>query len=149
LVTTAAKSAAPLRVPAGGRNISPRNLSEDFLDLGSANHVISAPAMPLAFAVIHPDTGKSMEYWDVMKIPTLKPLWERGLGDECQLFFQGLRDIKGTNTCFFVELKNIPKDCKITFMNGLQIGNGGNIESPWSGGTWRRELSISLHSRIM
>jgi hypothetical protein len=29
--------------------------------------------------------------------------------------FQGIRDIQGTSTCFFVELKNIPKDIKITY----------------------------------
>jgi hypothetical protein len=29
--------------------------------------------------------------------------------------FQGIRDIQETNTCFFSELKNIPKDIKITY----------------------------------
>jgi hypothetical protein len=29
--------------------------------------------------------------------------------------FQGIRDIPGTDTCFFVELTNIPKDRKITY----------------------------------
>jgi hypothetical protein len=83
VVTPSSKSAAPPRVLAGERNLSPRKLSGDFLDIGSANHVISEPAMPMACAVIHPDMGKAMEYVDVRKIPTLKPLWERGLGNEC------------------------------------------------------------------
>jgi hypothetical protein len=96
VVTQSAKNAAPPRIPAGERNLSPRNLSDDFSDMGSANHVISEPAMPMACAVIHPDTGKSMEYLDVMKIPTLIPIWHRGLGNERGRLFQGLRDIKGT-----------------------------------------------------
>jgi hypothetical protein len=55
--------------------------------MGSANHVMSDPAMSRACAVIHPDIGNAMEYVDVMKIPTLIPLWERGLGNEFgQLF---------------------------------------------------------------
>jgi hypothetical protein len=29
--------------------------------------------------------------------------------------FQGIRDSQCTNTCFFIELKNIPKDIKITY----------------------------------
>jgi hypothetical protein len=29
--------------------------------------------------------------------------------------FQGIRDIPGTDTCFFVELKSIPNDRKITY----------------------------------
>jgi hypothetical protein len=63
---------------------------------------------------LHPDTGKAMEYVDIMKIPALKPLWRRGMGNECRRLFQGTRDIKGMNTLFFMELKNIPKDRKIT-----------------------------------
>jgi hypothetical protein len=74
VVTQAAKSAAPPRVPAGERNISPRNLLEDFLDMGSANNVSSEPAMSMACAVINPEMVKEMEYVDVIKIPALKPL---------------------------------------------------------------------------
>jgi hypothetical protein len=76
------------------------NLLNDFLDMGSANDIISEPAMPMACAVLHPDMGKAMEYMDIMKIPALKPLWRRVFGNECGNFFQGIRDIKGTNTCF-------------------------------------------------
>jgi hypothetical protein len=41
VVTPAARSAAPPRVPARARNLSPRNLSQgDFRDMGSANHAL-------------------------------------------------------------------------------------------------------------
>jgi hypothetical protein len=59
-------------VPVGERNLSPRNLSEYFFDMGSANNAISDPAMQMACAVLHPDTGKEMEYMDLMKILALK-----------------------------------------------------------------------------
>jgi hypothetical protein len=65
-------------------------------------------------AVIHPVTEKEMEYPALMKDPRLRPLWTRGFGDECWRLFQGIRDIAGTNTCFFIKLTNIPKDRKIT-----------------------------------
>jgi hypothetical protein len=68
-----------------------------------------------ANAVIHPVTGKEMEYSALMKDPRLQPLWTRGFGKERGRLFQGIRDIPGTDTCFFIDLKNIPNDRKITY----------------------------------
>jgi hypothetical protein len=68
-----------------------------------------------ANSVIHPTTGKEMEYGALMKDPRLQPLWSRGFGNECGRLFQGIRDIPGTDTCFFVTLKSIPNDRKITY----------------------------------
>jgi hypothetical protein len=69
----------------------------------------------LANAVIHPGTRKEMEYTALMRDYQLKPLWTRGFGNECGRLFQGIRDIAGTDTCFFVTLTDIPKDRKITY----------------------------------
>jgi hypothetical protein len=68
-----------------------------------------------ANAVIHPVTGKEMEYSALMKDPRLQMLWTRGFGNECGYLFQGIRDIPGTDTCFFIELKNIPNDRNIIY----------------------------------
>jgi hypothetical protein len=43
-----------------------------------------------AKAVIHPVTGKEMEYAALMKDPRLQPLWTRGFGNECGRLFQGI-----------------------------------------------------------
>jgi hypothetical protein len=56
-----------------------------------------------------------MEYSALMKDPRLQPLWTQGFGNECGRLFQGIRDILGTDTCFFIKLTNIPKDRKITY----------------------------------
>jgi hypothetical protein len=56
-----------------------------------------------------------MEYTALMNDPDLQPLWKRGFSNEAGRLFQGIHDILGTNACFFVELKNIPKDKKITY----------------------------------
>jgi hypothetical protein len=69
----------------------------------------------LANAVVHLVTGKEMEYTALMKDPRLQPLWTRGFGNECGRLFQGIRDIAGTDTCFFINITNIPKDRKITY----------------------------------
>jgi hypothetical protein len=121
LVTPLTLCASPPRVPTGSQRLSPRNLSQDdFCGMDSAR-------MPLALennhwsqrhhanAVIHPVTGKEMEYLALMKDPRLQPLWTRGFGNECGRLFQGIRDIPGTDTCFFTTLKNIPNDRKITY----------------------------------
>jgi hypothetical protein len=73
------------------------------------------PQQHQANAVIHPVTGEEMEYSALMKDPHLQPLWTRGFGNECGRLFQGIRDIPGTDTCFFIRLTNIPKDRKITY----------------------------------
>jgi hypothetical protein len=56
-----------------------------------------------------------MEYMALMKDPDLQPLWKRCFGNEAGRLFQGIRDIPGTDTSFFVELTNIPKDRKIVY----------------------------------
>jgi hypothetical protein len=68
-----------------------------------------------ANAVVHPITRKEMEYMALMKDPRLQPLWTRGFGKECGSLFQGIRDIPGTDICFFIKLTNIPKDRNITY----------------------------------
>jgi hypothetical protein len=68
-----------------------------------------------ANAVIHPVTGKEMEYMALMKDPRLQPLWKRGFGNEYGHLFQGIRDIPGTDTCFFIKLTDIPTEIKITY----------------------------------
>jgi hypothetical protein len=50
-----------------------------------------------------------------MKHPTLGLQYKKGLGNELGRLCQGIRYIQGTNTFFFVDLNNIPKDRKITY----------------------------------
>jgi hypothetical protein len=56
-----------------------------------------------------------MEYSALMKDPRLQPLWTQGFGNECGRLFQVIRGIPRTDTCFFIELKNIPNNRKITY----------------------------------
>jgi hypothetical protein len=116
VVTPMTGRVAPPRVPMRSQNLSPRNLSQDhFWDMESANMEIALGAhhwsqQHCVNAVVHPVTGKEMEYTALMKDPNLQPLWKRGFGNEVGRLFQGIR-----YTCFFVELANIPKERKITY----------------------------------
>jgi hypothetical protein len=76
------------------------------------NHWTKTPMMN---SVIHPVTGKEMHYKDLMKDPIFGPLFEIGLSNELSRICQGIRDVDGTNTAFFIDLQNIPKDPKITY----------------------------------
>jgi hypothetical protein len=71
--------------------------------------------MPMMNAVLCPATGKEMQYKDIIKDPTLGPLYELGLANEIGRLCQGIRDIQVTTTCFFVDLENIHKDRQITY----------------------------------
>jgi hypothetical protein len=98
---------SPPRVPTRSQNISPRNLTQDdfcgmdtsYMAIALRNHHWSQQHQ--ANAVIQPITGKEIEYMALMKDPRLQPLWKRGFGNECGRLFQGIRDIPGTDTCFF------------------------------------------------
>jgi hypothetical protein len=109
------------RVPARTQNLSPINLSQDdFWNMETANQEIALGTNHWKYqafenTVVHPVTGREMEYMVLMKDPDLQPLWEISFGNEADHLFQGIGDIQGTNTCFFVELKNIPKDRQIKY----------------------------------
>jgi hypothetical protein len=121
VVTPMMSRPAPPRVPMCSQNLSPSNLSQDyFCDMETANMAIALgnhhwSQQHHANAFVHPVTGKEMEYMALMKDPSLQPLWKRGFGNEVERLFQGIRDIPGTDTCFLVELTNIPKDRQITY----------------------------------
>jgi hypothetical protein len=112
---------SPPRVPTGSQQLAPHNLSQDDLCGMDTAHMAIAlgnnhwSQRHHGNAVIHPITGKEMEYSTLMKDPRLQPLWTRGFGNECGHLFQGIPDIPGTDTCFFTTLKNIPEDRKITY----------------------------------
>jgi hypothetical protein len=113
--------AAPPRVPTRSQNLSFRNLSQnDFWNMETANIAVALGTnhwsqQHFANSVVHPVTGKQMEYTALMKDPDLQPLWKRGFGNEAGRLFQGIHDIPGTDTCLFVELTNTPKYRKITY----------------------------------
>jgi hypothetical protein len=121
VVTPRTLRQSPPRVPTGSQRLSPRNLSQDnFCGMDSAHMAIALgnnhwSQRHQANAVIHPVTGKEMEYSALMKDPCLQSLWTQGFGNECGHLFQGIRDIPGTDTCFFIDLKNIPNDTNITY----------------------------------
>jgi hypothetical protein len=81
VVTPLTLRPSPPRVTTGSQRLSPRNLSQDdFCGMESAHMAIALgynhwSQQHHANAVIHPVTGKEMEYSALMKDPRLQPLW--------------------------------------------------------------------------
>jgi hypothetical protein len=121
VVTPMTSQPSPPRVPRRLQNLSPQNLSQDDLCGMDTAHMAIAlgnhhwSQQHQANAVVHPITGKEMEYMALMKDPRLQPLWKQGFGNGVGRLFQGIWDIPGTDTCFFIKLTNIPKDRHITY----------------------------------
>jgi hypothetical protein len=96
VVTPRTLHQSPPRVPTSSHRISPSNLyQDDFYGMDSAHMAIALgdnhwSRQHLANGVIHPVTGKEMEYSALMKEPCLQPLWTRGFGNECGRLFQGI-----------------------------------------------------------
>jgi hypothetical protein len=58
---------------------------DEFWDMGNTNQAIALDSnhwtkTQMKKAVLHPVTGKEMEYTALMKDPVLQPLWKRGFG---------------------------------------------------------------------
>jgi hypothetical protein len=121
VVTSRTLRPSPPRVSTGSQRLFSRSLSQDdFCGMDSAHMEIALgnnhwSQRHHANEVIPPVTGKEMEYSALMKDPRLQPLWTQGFGNECGRLFQGIQDIPGTDICFFIKLKNIPNDRKITY----------------------------------
>jgi hypothetical protein len=83
VVTPRTLSPSPPRVPTRSQRLSTRNLSQnDFCRMDTAHMAIAFgdnhwSRQHQANAVIHPVTGKEMEYMALMKDPRLQPLWKR------------------------------------------------------------------------
>ena len=55
-----------------------------------------------AGAVIDEETGESLEYRDLMKLPKYKNIWSTSLANEFGRLAQGICDVPGTDTIFFI-----------------------------------------------
>ena len=64
----------------------------------------------MANAVVHPTTGKPMEYRELRSNPDTKAAWDLSAANEFGRLAQGIRDIKGTNTISFITKDEITNE---------------------------------------
>jgi hypothetical protein len=126
-------------------------MSQVFWDMGGANCAIPFGEnhwthTPMMKSVIHPVTGKEMQYKDLTKDPQVAPLLEIGLGNELGIICQGIRDISERTTAFFVELSSTPKDRKITYGKVVCDYKPKKRKNIGSGSHWGETYSIIMGS---
>jgi hypothetical protein len=100
-----------------------------------------------ACAVIDEETGKSMEYRDLLKDPKHWETWSRAAANEFGRLFNGVgknangtQRVKGTNTCKWIKKSQVPKGKRVTYartvvalrpekeeINRVHITVGGNL----------------------
>ena len=68
------------------------------------------PRIPYAAPVTHADTGRSMEYRDLLADPTTRDVWLHSAANEFGRLAQGLPDkrVEATNTIFFIPVTKVP-----------------------------------------
>jgi hypothetical protein len=154
VVTPRTLRPSPPRVPTHSRRLSPRNLSqEDFCGMDTAHMTIALGEnhwyrQHQANAVIHPVTGKEMEYMALMKDPRLQPLWTRGFGNECVRLFQGIRDIPGTDTFFPHQTHQHPERQKYHLQqNSLRLQTSQKRKVTFSANCRRRQTQLLRQRR--
>ena len=65
--------------------------------------------------IIDDETGKSLEYRQLIQIDRYKKIWSRSYANELSCLAQGIRDIPGTNTIQFIRKDQVPKGRKVTY----------------------------------
>jgi hypothetical protein len=120
---------------------------------------LDIPDDHIAFAVIDETTGKALEYKDLINIQEHKELWTTSYANELGRLTQGIRDIPGTNTMFFIHKNDIPQDRRKDITYGrivvtlrpqkkeparTRLTVGGNlIDYPWDVATPTSDLTTA------
>ena len=75
------------------------------------------PRAPYAAPVTHADTGRSMEYRDLLADPTTRDVWLHSAANEFGRLAQGLPDnrVDATNTIFFIPVTKVPRNKRPTY----------------------------------
>ena len=68
-----------------------------------------------AYAIVDPDSGKELEYRDLIKLEKYKDVWSASFARELHQLAQGTNEINGTNTIYFVPHNNIPHGHRVTY----------------------------------
>jgi len=77
--------------------------------------IADSPWLHTCYKAIHPDTGKSVEYKELLASSD-GLLWEECCAEEIGRLAQGYKCIQGTNTIHFIKLSDIPADRRATYL---------------------------------
>ncbi len=103
----------------------------------AANHFIGT--------IIDEETGTVLEYRHLFKNPAPKTVWKTSFSNKIGCLFQGIRELKGTNTCIFIKKSQVPTNNQPTLAEFAVIfahKKGAKLYPPDSG--WQCKLTANL-----
>jgi len=68
-----------------------------------------------AGAIIDEETGRSLEYRQLIQIEKYKKVWYKAYANELGRLTKGIRDIPGTDTIRFIRKEDLPAGAKVTY----------------------------------
>jgi hypothetical protein len=74
------------------------------------NNTNPRPTIFLVHTILDEETGKILEYRQLAKQPKYKEEWTKSYANELGRLTQGIQDIPGTNTMFFIPKEEIPPE---------------------------------------
>ena len=94
--------------------------------LAAANHALqinhlartsqpNVPAEDFAFAILDEETGKTLEFRQLIKLEKYRTIWMHSFANELGRLAQGIRDIPGTNTINFIPFSEVPEGEAVTY----------------------------------
>jgi hypothetical protein len=107
--------------------------------------------------IIDEETGDTLKYCQLIKIPKYWDIWTHSFANELGWLFQGICKHKGTDTCFFIKILNVPKGRTYTYghivcnyhpqkdephRTWLTVG-GDCIDYPWNKSTPTANLTTA------
>jgi hypothetical protein len=66
-------------------------------------------------AIINDNTGDVLEYRDLMKMEKHKHIWAHGFANKLGRLFKGIRNVPGTDTCFFIPKSHVSAHKLLTY----------------------------------
>ena len=66
-------------------------------------------------AIIDKTMGTLLEYRQLIKQEKYKDVWVNSFANESGRLAQGIRDVNGTNTIYFIPCSTVPHGCTVTY----------------------------------
>jgi hypothetical protein len=80
-----------------------------------ANSPFTSDSINFIGAIVNDITGDVLEYHHLIKSDTHCAIWQKCFANELGRLFQGIRNIKGTDTCFFIRKNQMPSHKRATY----------------------------------
>jgi hypothetical protein len=80
-----------------------------------ANSPVMSDFINFIGAIVDDITGDVLEYRHLIKSDTHHAIWQKSFANKLSRLFQGIRDIKGMDTCFFIRKKQMPSHKQATY----------------------------------